>query len=59
AALAPRLCVALPEIEAVVDLPGGRWRNWLTGEVVAGGARPVAELLARFPVALLAREAEA
>ncbi len=38
-----------------VELPPGSWRDELTGEEVAGGERPVAELLARFPVALLAR----
>jgi len=37
------------------ELPAGRWRNELTGEEVAGGNQPVADLLARFPVALLAR----
>ena len=40
---------------ATLELPAGRWRNELTGEEVAGGTRPMAELLARFPVALLAR----
>ena len=38
-----------------LELPPGRWRDELTGEESGGGARPVAELLARFPVALLAR----
>jgi (1->4)-alpha-D-glucan 1-alpha-D-glucosylmutase len=38
-----------------VELPPGRWHNELTGEEVEGGERPVAELLARFPVALLGR----
>jgi (1->4)-alpha-D-glucan 1-alpha-D-glucosylmutase len=38
-----------------VTLPPGSWRNELTALEVAGGERPVAELLARFPVALLAR----
>jgi (1->4)-alpha-D-glucan 1-alpha-D-glucosylmutase len=38
-----------------VTLPPGSWRDELTGDEVAGGERPVAELLARFPVALLAR----
>jgi (1->4)-alpha-D-glucan 1-alpha-D-glucosylmutase len=38
-----------------VTLPPGSWRDELTGEEVAGGERPVAELLARFPVALIAR----
>lgn len=39
-----------------VELPFGRWRNWLTAERVTGGLVPLAELLARFPIALLARE---
>jgi (1->4)-alpha-D-glucan 1-alpha-D-glucosylmutase len=38
-----------------VALPSGSWRDELTGEEVEGGERPVSELLARFPVALLAR----
>jgi (1->4)-alpha-D-glucan 1-alpha-D-glucosylmutase len=40
---------------STVALPPGSWRNELTAEEVSGGERPVAELLARFPVALLAR----
>ncbi|HZF09669.1 MAG TPA: malto-oligosyltrehalose synthase [Thermoanaerobaculia bacterium] len=36
-----------------VELPPGRFVDELTGEAVAGGWRPIAELLARFPVALL------
>jgi (1->4)-alpha-D-glucan 1-alpha-D-glucosylmutase len=38
-----------------LELPPGRWRNELTGEEIDGGLRRVAEILARFPVALLAR----
>jgi (1->4)-alpha-D-glucan 1-alpha-D-glucosylmutase len=38
-----------------LELPPGRWRDELTGEEIEGGRRPVADLLARFPVALLAR----
>ncbi len=38
-----------------LELPAGRWRNELTGEDVEGGNRPLAGLLARFPVALLSR----
>jgi (1->4)-alpha-D-glucan 1-alpha-D-glucosylmutase len=38
-----------------VALPSGSWRDELTGEEVTGGERPVKDLLARFPVALLAR----
>ncbi len=38
-----------------VELPAGAWRNELTGEEAEGGERQAAELLARFPVALLSR----
>lgn len=39
-----------------LDLPGGSWENRLTGEHVDGGGGVLMdELLARFPVALLAR----
>jgi (1->4)-alpha-D-glucan 1-alpha-D-glucosylmutase len=38
-----------------VVLPEGAWRNVFTGEEVSGGGRPVRELFARFPVALLER----
>jgi (1->4)-alpha-D-glucan 1-alpha-D-glucosylmutase len=38
-----------------VELPAGPWRNGLTGEEVDGGNRPIADLLKRFPVALLTR----
>lgn len=39
-----------------VDLPGERWRNLLTDEVLNGGRVPMQSLLRRFPVALLVRE---
>jgi (1->4)-alpha-D-glucan 1-alpha-D-glucosylmutase len=57
AAVAPRLPLRLGGDwrETALELPPGSWRNELTGEEVAGGSRPVAGLLARFPVALLAR----
>lgn len=35
-------------------LPGGKWRNVLTDEMMAEGRQPVADLLRHFPVALLA-----
>jgi (1->4)-alpha-D-glucan 1-alpha-D-glucosylmutase len=38
-----------------VPLPGGTWRDVLTDTEVEGGRHAVADLLARFPVALLAR----
>ncbi|HEV7515217.1 MAG TPA: hypothetical protein VGR07_02850, partial [Thermoanaerobaculia bacterium] len=56
--LVPRLVMKLGGDwgETAVDLPAGRFRNELTGEEVDGGERPVAALLARFPVALLCRD---
>ncbi len=45
--------------DTAVTLPGGVWRNVLTDEEVGGPGAPVAELLARFPVALLVRDKEA
>jgi (1->4)-alpha-D-glucan 1-alpha-D-glucosylmutase len=43
--------------DTALDLPAGRWRNELTGDELEGGRGSVslATLLARFPVALLAR----
>jgi (1->4)-alpha-D-glucan 1-alpha-D-glucosylmutase len=64
-AVAPRLFAGLMEEgelaplgsrawgEAKLGLPAGSYRNVLTDERVEGGARPLAELLGRFPVALL------
>ncbi|HEY7512560.1 MAG TPA: malto-oligosyltrehalose synthase, partial [Vicinamibacteria bacterium] len=43
--------------DTALELPTGRWRNDLTGETVSGRAR-LAELLARFPVALLLLDRE-
>ncbi len=40
-----------------VVLPGGRWRNVLTGDELGGDEVDAGRLLGRFPVALLAREA--
>ncbi len=45
--------------DAAVMLPGGdaaRWRDVLTGRVVAGGVAPLATVLADYPVALLTRD---
>jgi (1->4)-alpha-D-glucan 1-alpha-D-glucosylmutase len=39
-----------------VSLPRGRWRDVLGGGEVEGGRRAIADLLTRFPVAVLARE---
>jgi (1->4)-alpha-D-glucan 1-alpha-D-glucosylmutase len=41
-----------------VELPPGRWSNLLAGDVVTGGNLRAQNLLQRFPVALLTREAE-
>jgi (1->4)-alpha-D-glucan 1-alpha-D-glucosylmutase len=56
--VAPRLTVKLGGVwkDTVVTLPEGRWRNRLTGVIVAGGEVEVKGLLKDFPVALLARE---
>jgi len=57
AVVVPRLVIRLGGDwkDTTVDLPPGCWRNELTEEDVEGGRRPVADLLARFPVALLVR----
>jgi (1->4)-alpha-D-glucan 1-alpha-D-glucosylmutase len=54
----PRLIVKLDESwkDTIVVLPKERWRNRLTGGVVAGGVIPMKVLLKHFPVALLVRE---
>jgi (1->4)-alpha-D-glucan 1-alpha-D-glucosylmutase len=41
-----------------IDLPGGRWKNELTGDELGGGAMQVEQLFTRFPVALFTRQAE-
>ena len=38
-----------------IELPPGRWRNRLTADELEGGPVEIAELLERFPIALLAR----
>ncbi|HEY3188035.1 MAG TPA: hypothetical protein VGJ70_11205, partial [Solirubrobacteraceae bacterium] len=57
-AIAPRLVLALTGEwgDTAIDLPAGRWRNELTGDVIDGGAARLADLLRRFPVALLAKD---
>ncbi|HEV7507288.1 MAG TPA: malto-oligosyltrehalose synthase [Thermoanaerobaculia bacterium] len=57
AVVVPRLVVRLGGDwkGTTVELPPGRWQNELTGEDVEGGNRRVAELLTRFPVALMTR----
>jgi (1->4)-alpha-D-glucan 1-alpha-D-glucosylmutase len=54
--LVPRLVMRLEGtwMNTTLELPAGRWRNTLAGDVVQGVVR-IADLLARFPVALLSR----
>ncbi|HMH53300.1 MAG TPA: malto-oligosyltrehalose synthase [Candidatus Acidoferrum sp.] len=56
--VAPRFVIGLGGDwgDTVLEVPDGRWRNELTGDVVSGGAIRLGDLLRRFPVALLARE---
>jgi len=42
--------------DSVVALPPGRWRHAFTDDIFGGGELRVANLLRRFPVALLFRE---
>ncbi len=58
-AVAPRLVVRLGADwhDTAIDLPEGNWLNHLTGDRWAQGPSNVAELLRRFPVALLSRAA--
>ena len=52
----PRLTIAVDDWkDTTVTLPPGRWRDVLTGDALDGGERAVAEVLGRFPVALLER----
>ncbi len=41
-----------------IELPGGRWRNVLTQDVVDGGKLRVQTILNRFPVAIFTTESE-
>ena len=57
-AVVPRLLVAVERDgwdDTTVALPPGEWRSALGRDPVAGGPQPVAELLRRFPVAILER----
>jgi (1->4)-alpha-D-glucan 1-alpha-D-glucosylmutase len=56
-AVAPRLVLGLGGEwdDTTLPMPAGAWRNVLTGDTVAGGEIRLADLLRRFPVALLAR----
>ncbi|MFZ1887729.1 MAG: malto-oligosyltrehalose synthase [Candidatus Binataceae bacterium] len=60
-AVTPRLTVRLGGDwrNTALELPPGRWLNHLTGERWTDGLNQVAEILRRFPVALLSREANA
>ena len=55
--VAPRLPLRLGGDwgDTSIVVPGGAWSDLLTGEEIAGGEARVGRLLARFPVALLAR----
>jgi (1->4)-alpha-D-glucan 1-alpha-D-glucosylmutase len=60
AAIAPRWNVRLGGGfgSTMVELPGGNWRNQISGEAVSGGRVRVQSLLQRFPVALLVKDSE-
>lgn len=57
-AIVPRLVLGLRDgwKDTTVELPPGRFVDRLGGDAVHSGRRHVADLLARFPVALLERE---
>jgi (1->4)-alpha-D-glucan 1-alpha-D-glucosylmutase len=40
---------------ATITIPGGRWQNWLSGEMFNGGSVPIDDLLAPFPACLLVK----
>jgi (1->4)-alpha-D-glucan 1-alpha-D-glucosylmutase len=55
--IVPRLVAKLGDDwrDTEVELPGGEWTNHLTGERLRGNRVRLADLMRRFPVALLAR----
>ncbi len=57
-AIVPRLVVKLAGDwrDTEVELPRGDWTNHLTGDRLRGGPARLANLMRRFPVALLARD---
>jgi (1->4)-alpha-D-glucan 1-alpha-D-glucosylmutase len=59
-AVAPRLPLKLGGdwADTSIAIPEGRWTNLLTADAVEGGESRIAQLLARFPVALLVRDAK-
>jgi (1->4)-alpha-D-glucan 1-alpha-D-glucosylmutase len=60
ATVVPRLTLTLGGAwqKTIVQLPEGRWRNWLTGTLLRAGQIAMEALLKEFPVALLVREVE-
>jgi (1->4)-alpha-D-glucan 1-alpha-D-glucosylmutase len=56
-AIVPRLVMGLGASwdDTAIELPAGSWTNEMTGEVLRGGVVAMGNLLARFPVAMLAR----
>lgn len=60
AVVVPRLVLGLAADwdDTAVTLPEGRWRDVLSDATHGGGSRPVTDLLAALPVALLSREDE-
>jgi len=56
--VAPRLVMGLATAwgDTALELPPGRWRSELTGEEWSQGRVAVADLLGRFPVALLSSD---
>lgn len=59
-AVVPRLCLTLGQDwgDTTLDLPAGRWRDTLSEQIWSGGTHvALSALLARFPVALLERQA--
>jgi (1->4)-alpha-D-glucan 1-alpha-D-glucosylmutase len=56
--LAPRLVVSLGGDwkDTLIELPSGSWKNVFSGEHFSGGMQELSRILARFPVALLARQ---
>jgi len=56
--MAPRLVMGLSDgwAETVLELPTGHWHDILTGNEHAAGTVRLAQMLNRFPVALLVRK---
>jgi (1->4)-alpha-D-glucan 1-alpha-D-glucosylmutase len=57
-AVVPRLLLSLKGEwgDTWLDIPKGHWRNHLTGDSLEDGNAMVRDILAPFPVALLAKE---